>query len=319
MIQLFLIIASALVSFTAGHILRSFLRSKSLGMQTLFDSFLINSLINHQIFVAAYTTICTLTLIVSDLPPSLAKILVFIYAFTAVYDGISLFYIPLIRYTSIFNPELLVNYDDNGILRKFQSFGVATSLFLELVSSLFVGNMNKNSYVQNLAGIYAIPTENVSSSSVSVNFVFTLAISGFIILQIKLEKKNFEHSEGLLYAIIKNYKNNIHPKKTQRPLNEENNVRIAVIQTEKDKNVTNNTIETIHKDYSLLFQRIFVILIGVMYLGFFFAEKSGESLINISVFIQIVVTDLLFISIILENPKMRKFVKQKITNILHIH
>ena len=314
MIQLYFVIASALVSFSTGHILIAFLKSKSLGLQTLFDSFLRNILINHQIFVAAYTIVSILIVLVSNFPLILAKTIFLIYIFTAVYDGISLFYVPLIRYISIFNSEMLANYDDDIILQKFRSFGVAASLFLTMVNYSFVQNMNENKIVQNLAGIYAIPTENVSSLSVAVTFVFSLAITGFIILQIKLEQKNFEYSEGLLYAITRNYKKRVHPQIA-------NNISIAVIQLdqlETDQNVTQHDVQTIHKDYSLLFQRIFVILIGIMYLMFFFAENSGKSLISKSVFIQIVVVDLLFISLILESPTIRKSAKQKITSTLCI-
>ena len=318
MIQLCLIIASAIVSFSCSYFQITFMKSKSLGMQTLFDLFLINLLINHQIFVASYTIISILALLFPIFPFFIAKLLAFTYECISVNDGISLFYVPLIRYISIFHSELLANFVDNNIIKNFRLYGLLSSFLIPFISRVFVQDWNTSLTAHNLSGNISVPKENLSDSSVAVFLVFSLAITSFIILQIKLEQKSLEYSEGLLHEIRTKYKRmKIFFKQSSRRNNQVYDISIIHLKDERRPNVK-EILPTLPTDYSLLFQRMFVVMIGVMYIMFFYAPR-GPSRISQSVFIQIVVVDLLCLTIILENQKLRKFVKHRILEMVNLH
>ena len=135
---------------------------------------------------------------------------------------------------------------------------------------------------------------------------------GFILLQVRLVIYKFHHKEGLLYKacqIFINSKeklNSIHPKIYE---NIENSQDESIMRNEAG--IAGITLPT---DYSMAFQRGFVILIGVMYLMFFFGRQS-DGPISTTTLTQIIVTDLLFLFIIIEDQRIRKHVEKLVKDI----
>ena len=130
MLELTLVIFAALICFICAYLLTTYVTSKCPGMQTLFDTFLTNSLLNHSLFVMAYCLVTFCAVIYQNWNPILARMLTIYYQLSSFNDGFALLFIPTIRYFSIFHPTVLNQFDDRVILKNCRIFGFTSSITL---------------------------------------------------------------------------------------------------------------------------------------------------------------------------------------------
>ena len=281
MLNLIILYIAFLYCIFSGSFIVNFLGYKCLGMQTLYDRVLVNILQFHMLFVTWSTILCTCGTFQTDWDPLVAKILATIYLILSTNDGLSLACVPIIRYLLVFHGTLFYKTTDDEVIKILRITNAILAVILVAFDLFINGYENLYSY-----GILTNPDlKNPTYNPASTQGVFSIAIIAFTILQIRLEILNYKYGEGFLIQ-LKKWWHNKHQDETSE-----------------------------NEEYGINFQRIMIFMIAIMSI-FFFAGTNQYSQdqkffgyigrVSTSLLIQIIVVDLLWTMVIIQNPMMRK-------------
>ena len=167
-------------------------------MQTQLDVSLSDALLFHSIDVGVFTIISTITLFTNNVPKEVAYAIVIVYIFCVLMDGMSLIFVAIIKYLSIFYRTLLDDYDEKKIKRLSRFIIAFASVVLLITFDLT--SLENNGYIAYLTGTNEAPTQKANNST---NFVFALVAIVHFALICRIEARNFKYEEGILYLVIK--------------------------------------------------------------------------------------------------------------------
>ncbi len=296
MIGTTLALLSAFACGALSYVLITFLKKKSPGMQALHDRFLINIMYANLVFVWFYAILYNVKYFyAAPFHPTLAKILLHIYVAVTINVGISLTYVPLVRYMSIFHSTMINTIDEDVLVRNCQVFSLVLSIFLTVIDIFIIREPYDE--MQDYAILTGAPTHLLSHFNKTVEFVFSFSGLGFIMLQIRIEIANYKYSEGVVY--------NLKTKWNKRN-NQSNQSDIEnQVNTENE-----NQVNTENNDHSLLFQRIFFFAMMIMCLIFLVGEDlSPNTDVPFAVLFQIMCVNFMYFAFCMENPQCRKYIK----------
>lgn len=301
MFEFIILTILSLISLICTLIIISSIKSKSLGSQTLFDLIVINLLIAYQSFVWNFTFLCYATLYPQGLSEDMAKIIMLIFITNGINVSFFMLFVPTVKYMLIYHPIIFDSISDNDIITNLRKYSMLLSISLGIISCFA-----KIQPIESYAWFYRLTGEkmdleaNFNGANIFISIIFSLTICFYLFLQIRLEIDNFKNFEGMLYKVIKRII--IRRNSNNYPLENENN------------DSAKNPSKCASKDYSILFQRILSFFCGIM---FFYFMKYQNGLISENVstlpkneFIQILFANLLFVSMIVENPKIRQRIER---------
>ena len=167
-------------------------------MQTQLDVSLCDALLFHSIDVGVFTIISTITLFTNNVPKEVAYGTVIVYIFCVLMDGMSLIFVAIIKYLSIFHRTLLDNYDEKKIKRLSRFMIAFASIVLLIMFDLT--SLENNGYIAYLTGTNEVPTQKANNST---NFIFACVAIVHFALICRIEAQNFKYKEGILYLVVK--------------------------------------------------------------------------------------------------------------------
>ena len=305
MIHLVLQLIVSLLSTFCTFIINSTLNSKNLGAQTLYDLIIMNMLLKYQFFVWNYTFLCIMYYISDNWPIILAQIGFFALIINGINIAMFSMYVPVVKYLLIFHSSIFETCDDKTVLSFSSKVSFIVSLLLATMTSFTdIQPLTSYDWIYLLSGREKPENLELNKASIGVALIFSLAVICHILVQIKLEVENFRFFEGRFFKMVTwlRSKNKILPI----------SMSIYSIESSENSNINGGEVSEnfLPEDFSLIFQRISLLLFGLMFVYFigFQSQKDKEDMLTIpnDQLIQITFADLYMISVILENKKMCK-------------
>ena len=179
------------------YLITKYLRKKPLGMQTLVDLFMINTLIVQCIDAITYTVVLNLA-VFSTHPTNktVAISLTFVAEIVLTLDICFLLFNVLIKYVCIFHSSMLEMIPDSKIIRTIWIFSTILSLILVITEFTFINELQTSRVYNCLRHQWSAKQE----ARYFINLIFVLIIFIYLYLQIRIKGCSYlnSRSSGIL-------------------------------------------------------------------------------------------------------------------------
>ena len=203
-VSIFFLDSVAIMHIVCVFLIRKFLRKKPLGMQTLVDLFMINTLIVQCFDVINHTVLLNLA-VLSNHPinETIAISLTFVAEIVLTVDCCFLLFNVLIKYVCIYHSSIQEMIPDGKIIKTIWIFSTILSLILVITEFTFVHKLQTS-------GIYNCLRHQWSAKQEAryfVNLIFLLIISIYLYLQIRIKGCSYLNSKSkeLILQLITPY------------------------------------------------------------------------------------------------------------------
>ena len=160
MLNLIILYLALLINLFRGCYLVYIADYKCLGMQTLLDCVLCNSLKTTMICFISFTITCTLITFHKEFDPIVAKFILLIWYLASINSGLSLAAVAIIRYILVFHGKLLYSVQDYSFIRYLRIVNLVLSVSILALDNVFFYDFEENSQS------YRIMTKNSNSLEV---------------------------------------------------------------------------------------------------------------------------------------------------------
>ena len=166
------------------YLITKYLRKKPLGMQTLVDLFMINTLIVQCIDAITYTVVLNLAVFSTHpINKTIAISLTFVAEIVLTLDICFLLFNVLIKYVCIFHSSVLEMIPDSKIIRTIWIFSTIISLILVITEFTFINELQTSRVYNCLQHQWSAKQE----ARYFINLIFVLIIFIYLYLQIRIK------------------------------------------------------------------------------------------------------------------------------------
>ena len=192
-LSIFFLDSVAIMHIVCVFLIRKFLRNKPLGMQTLVDLFMINTLIVQCIDVITCTVLLNLA-VLSNHPinETIAISLTFVSEIVLTVDICFLLFNVLIKYVCIYHSSIQEMIPDSKIIKTIWIFSIILSLILVITEFKFIHEF-QTSLIYN---VLRHQWKEKQEARYFVNLIFVLIILIYLYLQIRIKGCSYLNSRS---------------------------------------------------------------------------------------------------------------------------
>ena len=195
MLNLILYYLTCIIGTVFNTFYISYTLNKCLGMQTLYDRVLVNTLICRTIEIWIYALFCTLDTFVLSINwiPWLAKIMIFMLNITLINANLSLMSIAITKYILVFHGVWIQHIEDPVVIQFIRRTNIIISTVLVLWELGFMTKYDVKTELETEHTLEFVPA--------AMDSTFYLALIAFVVLQVRLEIENYKYSEGFVIQL----------------------------------------------------------------------------------------------------------------------
>ena len=178
----------AIMHIVCVYLIRKYLRKKPLGMQTLVDLFMINTLIVQCIDVITCTVLLNVAILSSHpINETIAISLTFMSEIVLTVDICFLLFNVLIKYVCIYHSSIQEMIPDSKIIKTIWIFSIILSLILVVTEFNFIHEPQTSLIYNCLRHQWKAKQE----ARYFVNLIFVLIILIYLYLQIRIKECSY--------------------------------------------------------------------------------------------------------------------------------
>ena len=192
----------AIMHIVCVYLIQKYLRKKPLGMQTLVDLFMINTLIVQCIDVITWTVLLNLAVFSTHpINKTTAIFLTFVAEIVLMVDICFLLFNVLIKYVCIFHSSIQELIPDSKIIRTIWIFSIILSLILVITELTFIHELQTSAIYNSLRHQWKAKQE----ARYFANLIFVLIIFIYLYLQIRIKGCFYLNSRSNFFSIFQSF------------------------------------------------------------------------------------------------------------------